>query len=332
MKLAILRALSPGYRLGVAWWLYPDESHNNDGRHVGYLQQPECWRHLDPDLFDALERIVSSSVRLVSSLENSGLLGCAVFASDPIPVVPVQARPQARRKWFEKVKQTLGETDIIFVDPDNGLEPASFSVTSGAAGKSIAMSEVCELAGSNRCLVIYHHQTRHKGGHVEEIEHCGKRLRDIGFDRVDALRAKPYSPRAFYLISAPDEVRLRAADLSAQWHGLISWHPDVGRRENGFVSIAAALTPERMERHSLLATSARVARKPRQSGTTTKVGYMNRNRQQVIRATGLRGTDHGQSVYILRCADCGHEYGVNGSGIFQCRCPAHGGGAPGLSY
>lgn len=31
VKLAILRALLPGRRLGVAWWLYPDERHNRDG-------------------------------------------------------------------------------------------------------------------------------------------------------------------------------------------------------------------------------------------------------------------------------------------------------------
>ena len=31
LKLGILRALSPGYRLGVAWWLFPDEAHNGMG-------------------------------------------------------------------------------------------------------------------------------------------------------------------------------------------------------------------------------------------------------------------------------------------------------------
>jgi hypothetical protein len=48
LKLGILRALSPGHRLGVAWWLYPDESHNRDGRHIGYLQRSDRWRHFDP--------------------------------------------------------------------------------------------------------------------------------------------------------------------------------------------------------------------------------------------------------------------------------------------
>ena len=44
LKLGILRALSPGYRIGIAWWPYPDESHNRDGRHIGYLHRPDQWR------------------------------------------------------------------------------------------------------------------------------------------------------------------------------------------------------------------------------------------------------------------------------------------------
>ena len=32
-----------GKGLGVAWYLYPDEGHNTDGRHIGYLQQSEKW-------------------------------------------------------------------------------------------------------------------------------------------------------------------------------------------------------------------------------------------------------------------------------------------------
>ena len=66
VKLGILRALSPGYRLGVAWWLYPDESHTKDGRHIDYLRHPYQWWKFDPPLFDALEQIVSSGQRRCS--------------------------------------------------------------------------------------------------------------------------------------------------------------------------------------------------------------------------------------------------------------------------
>lgn len=65
---------------------------------------------------------------------------------------------------------------------------------------------------------------------------------------------------------------------------------------------------------------------------TTEVGFTNRNRQTVLRKTDFPGNDHNQFVYVLRCRDCGHEYGVNGSDIFQRRCPAHDRGQAGLPY
>jgi len=64
---------------------------------------------------------------------------------------------------------------------------------------------------------------------------------------------------------------------------------------------------------------------------TTEIGYRNRNEQLVVRKTNIAGNDHNQMTYVLRCETCGHEYGANGSDIFQRRCPAHDGGASGLS-
>ena len=85
LKLGILRALSPGYHLGVAWWLFPDEAHNRDGRHIGYLDRPDLWRRFDPALFDTLRSIVSSGRRNVGELEAADVLPGATFASEFIP-------------------------------------------------------------------------------------------------------------------------------------------------------------------------------------------------------------------------------------------------------
>ncbi len=70
----------------------------------------------------------------------------------------------------------------------------------------------------------------------------------------------------------------------------------------------------------------------RRSLRTTDVGYQNRNGQSVVRPTGLRGTDYGQTVYVLRCGHCGTEYGANGSDIWLRRCPGCQRGRPGLAY
>ena len=69
-----------------------------------------------------------------------------------------------------------------------------------------------------------------------------------------------------------------------------------------------------------------VLAEPQNRGTKTATDEI------VLRPTGLPGTDHGQSVYVLLGGLCDHEYGANGSDIFQRRCPLCQGGRPGLKY
>src|SRR6476620_4333677 len=105
LKLGILRALSPGYNLGVAWWLFPDESHNGDGRHISYLSRPDQWRHFDPDLFDTLGSIVSTGRRSVRELETGDILPGAMFAREFIPTDRTRTRGQQRSEWLKAVRR-----------------------------------------------------------------------------------------------------------------------------------------------------------------------------------------------------------------------------------
>lgn len=317
MKFGILRVLSPGHRLGVAWWLCPDQQVNRNGRHIGYLNVPERWRHFDPALFDALRQIVTLDRRSVRALEAADVLPGAIFAADFVPSDGSSGRlPQERLAWFARLKQQLAAADIVFVDPDNGLEPNGLRPGSSASAKSVLVRELRELADPQRCLIVYHHHTRRNGGHQAEMEHWVDRLRESGFRTADALRAKPYSPRVFFLLDAPEDVRQRASDVEVRWSGLISWHRD-GRTEP---QASSRPKPSHKEPRG---TSGR---------GTTAVGFVNRHGQEVVRPTGRMGTDHNQYVYVLRCRTCGHEYGANGSDIFLRRCPAHDQGRPGLSF
>jgi len=67
------------------------------------------------------------------------------------------------------------------------------------------------------------------------------------------------------------------------------------------------------------------------SGYSARPGFTNANAQTVIRPTDLPGTDHGQSIYVLRCDHCSEEYGANGSDIWLRKCPKCQGGRPGLA-
>jgi hypothetical protein len=230
VKLAILRALMPGRRLGVAWWLYPDESHNGDGRHIGYLDQPQTWRAHDPQAFDHLKSVVASGERRVAALEDAALLPGAVYFREPAPTGGTKPWRRAERQaWLTRLEGALAPCDLIFLDPDNGLETKSFDLGAAKAGKSVALSELVALHRPGRTLVVYHHQTRRRGGHEVELAHWGQRLRSAVFSQVDALRASPFSARAFFLLDAAPELRARAADLAARWLGRMTWRPDLGR-------------------------------------------------------------------------------------------------------
>ena len=66
-KLGLLRQLSQtGLSIGVNWYLTPDETHNGDGRHIGYLKN-DAFRICDEQLWSALGQIVDSGKRKVSA-------------------------------------------------------------------------------------------------------------------------------------------------------------------------------------------------------------------------------------------------------------------------
>jgi hypothetical protein len=74
VKLGLLRAIlaereasSPDRKLGVAWYRFPDETHNQDGKHTSYLDQPEKFRKFDEFVFDSLKNLRTSK-RSIESL------------------------------------------------------------------------------------------------------------------------------------------------------------------------------------------------------------------------------------------------------------------------
>ena len=231
VKLSILRALSPGYRLGVAWFLADDEHSKNDGRHIGYLENSDKWRRFDAASFDGLLEIVRRNDRSVAAIERSGLLPAdCIFASEIIPLpANLAKRSEERKRWISEIGVKLNDANLLFLDPDNGLEPDRFRPKSKASIKSVSLDDLDRLNKRERILIVYHHHTRRKGGHFAEIEYQADRLRKRGYEYVDVIRAKPYSPRAFFILNGNDDIRSRAVALVSNWGEHMSWHPNVPR-------------------------------------------------------------------------------------------------------
>lgn len=215
VKLGLLRALMPDRKLGVVWYRVPDEAGNNDGGKIEYLEKPECFRSADPELFDHLKGVVCGGKKAIESLFPM-VPGAISYVECVTTTDPQANRREWRKKWFARVLEHLSGCDIVFADPDNGIvDDEDKRKGKKDFCKQIPLEEVRALA-RDRCAIIYHHNTRAKGGHDREVDRWLGRL---GMPAI-AVRAPAYSPRTFFVINPDSEITERVRAFSEKWKGI----------------------------------------------------------------------------------------------------------------
>ncbi len=234
-KIGLLKSLfdSPKYNLGMIWYLFPDESHNDDGRHIDYLDN-EKYITCDKELANNLA-CVTRQDRSVFALEKiikfSNPVTCYSNSLDFHKRYPSQkktdkeSRLNLRKKWIVRANEKMHTCNAIFLDPDNGLEVKSCSQTSQLkAGKYTYYSEIEALFRGKNACVIYHHLSRSTTHQKQINKRCHELRKRINPDgRIYALRFNPYSPRAYFILtdkSCQDEIRKNIKEFMAS-----SWSP-----------------------------------------------------------------------------------------------------------
>ena len=222
-KYGLLRALchpqdycEPSLRLAVIWYLVPNEAHNDDGKYVQYLEPREDnlkrFRDCDPLLFDSLAQIVRQDKRSVTSIRAAGILPPdTVFYDAPLSYAGIpwsgararELRVEHRRRWVEEALKASAQSDLIFVDPDNGLE-CHTKPYAKRGPKYAYFDELLPYVHRGRSLVIYHHLNRS----CRAQEQVTARLRQMG--EVFKLRDEPIAVlykrgtlRSFFIVAAP---------------------------------------------------------------------------------------------------------------------------------
>lgn len=216
-KYGLLRALSKSRQLGIAWYLYPNEKNTGDGRHVKYLEQPQKWRCLDPQLFDGLNRLVRENRRCVAAVQADCLLPGATFADTLLHFdIASGAWPKRRTwraEWFDVTCARLSPCDIVFADPDNGLcLDSRYSSSTQKDQKRLPLDEALRLS-NGRPTVIYHHNSRFPGGHRQEIQCWMERLPSCSH----AFYWRATSPRTFFVINSDPTTIERLSVFAVKW-------------------------------------------------------------------------------------------------------------------
>ncbi|HEX9793969.1 MAG TPA: hypothetical protein VGC54_08300 [Planctomycetota bacterium] len=216
-KYGLLRALqsSGDGSLLVAWMLTPDDG-GRDGGFRSYLDAPETWANHDPDLFAGLAGLLRSEpMPAVSLIEGSGLLPRACYHS---AVVPDGRRE--RDAWRHDLLRAACRVDLVFVDPDNGIEVSSKPVGRMGSSKYVTWGEIEALWEAGCSVLIYQHFRRESRQGFTERLAADLRSR-TGARFVVAFR----TPRVLFLLAAQDRHARRFGGavplLSGRWNDQI---------------------------------------------------------------------------------------------------------------
>lgn len=211
-KYALLRALSANgqNRIGVCWMLTPDDG-GADGGKLAYLQQPERFRHFDPELFDILAHAASEpDRRRLQTIEDSGAVPGALYCNELLP-----DDVSGRTTFMERCASQLSNTELVFFDPDNGLE-VSLSKGRKNSSKYLYLDEVAAVYRTGKSVLIYQHFPR-----VERSTFMAQRTEQL---RVvapcSAIWAFTTAHVVFFLLvhpESPARLAVAAIEACARW-------------------------------------------------------------------------------------------------------------------
>ncbi len=180
-----------GLRLGVAWYLNPDEPDKSDGGFIDYPNLKDC----DPSLYTVLMQLVEDN-RNVAAVQKSGILPTDTLYHNQHLCYPHYERGsfrEARRKnWLVGVLENPKKADVVFVDPDNGIATLGMEKNGPLRKKSpkhVFMADLRRFFQLDRSqsLIIYHHLGRTDA--VDQIKCLSGRLRQ----ELDLPRRQPWA-------------------------------------------------------------------------------------------------------------------------------------------
>lgn len=189
-KFALLRHLMKDRRLAVCWYLTGENSEAKDrDRHFDYLKRPDDFRHFDPEVFDRLVEFDGGRrADPLTELYMSRILENAVFLRQQVP-----PRASLRRQWLEALVGSVRGTNLVFLDPDAGIQGKRLTRS------HVALAEIAALRSPDRVLIIGHQQS----GRRSEVKFIADQMRSLGCQPIEIIRLRLFTSR-FYVIADHD--------------------------------------------------------------------------------------------------------------------------------
>ena len=224
-KYGLLRFLaSYGIKIGVNWFLTENDG-STDGKFTTYLKNPAD-RVYDPELFDALQNIADHPDKTIKMIKQAGIIPDAEFFGEMLKSssLKADAREWNRRLWFNNSTLMLGNAELIFADPDNGISYRKTARTKDSE-KFILPEDVAEYYNSGRNVVYYCHKGRRKQEAWEQAKaEIRNHIRDAQILAVTFHRG---TQRSYIFVLHPDcymkYEKIITAFLDSEWGSMFTW-------------------------------------------------------------------------------------------------------------
>ena len=180
--------------LGVIWYYWKESgfSYMNPPNPEGELAK------LDSQLYQALESLALPRTGQVESLERLRIL-----PPDTTYFRDVVSTGQSRAAWFESAMEKMGDCDVVFLDPDKGLQEVPDT-------EHTTYQEAAQLWRDGKSLVVYQSFGRPRGMNAtRQIHQKASRLRqELGINgslgELTALWFRRHLARVFFVMPNPD--------------------------------------------------------------------------------------------------------------------------------
>lgn len=198
-KYGLLRVVcSKRLSLSVNWYkVIPKKvGKQEDGKYINYLSMPSIYREYDPPLFDSLQRIVyEQKNRSIKTVEQENLFHAQYF-SDEIGI--------NRLAWHKNALLQTKGTDVIFLDPDNGLETLNMFRTNSATEKHVKWSELKDYYDRGQDVILYQHrpQMTKKEQCIDNIIYFQENY--LKADNIKLLEFPKYTNRFYFIFLHKD--------------------------------------------------------------------------------------------------------------------------------
>jgi len=173
-KYSLLRLLSGWGQIETAvCWVLTEDDDRTDGRRIRYLERPDIWRSYDPIVFEHLrEYVLEKGVRNISHIEKDNILPKCRFYKEFI-----YDDIDSRTRFFKKFLEFAQGSDLVFFDPDNGVEVKSVPFGRKYSSKYLYWTEVENSFSAGHSLLVYQHLPRKP--REPFIRNLADRFRDV---------------------------------------------------------------------------------------------------------------------------------------------------------